>query len=414
MKNLVLIAVFFYLMTSFLSVSIEPMFMYVNYFFAGILILLTLPYLFKSKFLNYPFFKLISLYYFAASFSIFFGFVALYALNFEKIAFFDVNLYGRIFNIILFSALSLIIVSFCGYKNYLTVRYVALFYCVGCAFLILTGYWQALSLYWGIGSFPFETRSWVHGFNKSDYDIEGRLTGIASEPSYFVPFVLDFIILSLIAFKRRFLKLSAFAFGAIAMLLSFSPSGYASTFFAFILAMLFFIKPNSSTIKYFSSFLIIAPFLFFMLIAKIKNLGYVFERLSNISEDGRFKSIYDTLIAFFDSNIVNILFGYGVTNFRVASQYTDYSFLMTSNNLFADVLVEMGVVGFFLMLILFFILFYNTYKSSINNYQKFLTYALFFDLLTTSMIRADYSTSRFFIMISLIFLLSKYDVYKRS
>jgi hypothetical protein len=413
MKNFVLGAVFFYLTTSFLSVSIEPSFMYLNYLFAGVLFLISIPYFFKSNFVNYQFLRLLSLYYLAALFSIFFGFVALYVLEFEKIAFFDIELYGRIFNVILFSILSLSIVSLCDYKNYLTVRLVLLCYCVGCALLILTGYWQALSLYLGIGTFPFETRNWVHGFNKTDYDIEARLTGIAAEPSYFVPFVLDFIILSLIVFKSRSLKIIAFTFGIFAMMLSFSPSGYASTFLAFFLAMLFFVRPNSRTIKYLVAFIITMPFLLLLLISKVKNLGYVFDRLSNLSADGRFKSIYETLMQFFDSNIINLLFGYGVTNFKVATQYTDYSALMTSNNLFADVLVEMGVVGFALIVILLSSLFFSIYKSSINNFQKFLTYALFFDLLSTSMIRADYSTSRFFIIIAIIFLLSKYDIYKK-
>lgn len=413
MKNFVLGAVFFYLTTSFLSVSIEPSFMYLNCLFAGVLFLISIPYFLKNNFVNYQFLRLLSLYYLAALFSIFFGFVALYVLEFEKIAFFDIELYGRIFNVILFSILSLSIVSLCDYKNYLTVRLVLLCYCVGCALLILTGYWQALSLYLGIGTFPFETRNWVHGFNKTDYDIEARLTGIAAEPSYFVPFVLDFIILSLIVFKSRSLKIIAFTFGIFAMMLSFSPSGYASTFLAFFLAMLFFVRPNSRTIKYLVAFIITMPFLLLLLISKVKNLGYVFDRLSNLSADGRFKSIYETLMQFFDSNIINLLFGYGVTNFKVATQYTDYSALMTSNNLFADVLVEMGVVGFALIVILLSSLFFSIYKSSINNFQKFLTYALFFDLLSTSMIRADYSTSRFFIIIAIIFLLSKYDIYKK-
>lgn len=414
MKNIVLASVFFYLATSFLSVSIEPTFKYINYFFAGILFLISTPYYLRDNLVNYQFWKLLSLYYIAALFSICFGFVVLYVFEFEKTAFLDVQLYGRLLNIILFSTLSLTIVSLCGYKNYFTVRQILLFYSIGCALLILTGYWQALSLYFGIGTFPFETRSWVHGFNKNDYDIEARLTGIAAEPSYFVPFVLDFIILSLIVFKSRFFKISAFIFGAVVMVLSFSPSGYASTFLAFFLAMILFIKPNSKTFKYLIAFLIISPVLFLLLIDKIKNIGYILDRLVNLSEDGRFKSIYEVLMQFFDSNIINLLFGYGVTNFQVASQYTEYSFLVTSNNLYVDVLVEMGVIGLILIVGLLFLLFLNIYKSSNHNFQKFIAYALYFDLLVTSMIRADYSTSRFFIVIALIFLISKYDIDKKE
>lgn len=414
MKNFMLAAVFFYLTTSFFSVSIEPIFIYVNYFFAGLLFIISIPYFFKSNLLNYQFLKLLSFYYLAATFSIAFGFVFLYVYDFEKIAFIDINLYGRIFNIVLFSLLSWIIVSLCAYKKYLNVKKVIFFYSIGCGLLVVTGYWQSLSLYLGIGSFPFETRSWVHGFNKSEYDIEARLTGIAAEPSYFVPFVLDFMILSLLAFKKRSFSILAFIFGAFIMVLSFSPSGYASTLLAFLLAMLFFIKPNSKITKYLLIIILFIPFIFIFFVDKFRNIGYVIERLSSLSEDGRFRSIYETLVVFFDSNVISLMFGYGATNFIVASQYTNYSFLMTSNNLFADILVETGIIGLGLILCFLLKLFIEIYTSKIDDYQKFLTYALFFDLLATSMIRADYSTSRFFIVIAIIFLLSKYEVYKRD
>lgn len=414
MKGLILPGMFLYLATSFLLVSIEPTFMYVNYFFAIVFFIISSPYFFKNNFFNKQFFKLLSFYYMAALFSVLFGFSALYIFEFNKIILLDVELYGRFFNIIIFSSLSLIIVSLCGCEKYVSVRKIALFYCLGCAVLILTGYWQAVSLYLGIGAFPFETRSWVHGFNKSDYDIETRLTGIAAEPSYFVPFVLDFIILSLLVFKQKSFKIISFVFGILVMVLSFSPSGYASTLIAFLLAMIFFIKLNANTIRYLVFFVIMIPFLLLMLAGNIKSLGYVFDRLDNLSEDGRFQSISSFLNVFFDSNIINLLFGYGVTNFKVVSQYTNYSFLMTSNNLFVDVFVEMGAVGLLLMLGLFLVLFFRVHTSKVDSYQKFIAYALYFDLLMTSMIRADYSTSRFFIIVALVFLVSKYNVFKES
>ncbi|WP_161595259.1 O-antigen ligase family protein [Acinetobacter haemolyticus] len=401
-------------MTSFLSVSIESLFIFINYFFAGIFLLFSAPFFIKNKIFNYDFFKILSFYYISALMSVFLGFIYLYIFEDWRLNFFDISMYGRIFNVVLFSVLSWVIVSLCNYRGYLKVRDVVIFYSIGCAILILTGYWQSLSLYWGIGSFPFETRSWVHGFNKGDYDIEARLTGIAAEPSYFVPFVLDFLILSLIAFKSKSIKITAFIFGACVMILSFSPSGYACTLIAFSLAAILVSKPNIKTFKYLSAFLVVVFVVMVMLLDKVKNVGYVVERLTNLSQDGRFRSIYDTLMVFFDSSFINLMFGYGITNFKVASQYTNYSFLQTSNNLFADVLVEMGFVGLFLMSLLFFNLFIRIFLSARNNYQKFIAYALLFDLIATSMIRADYSTSRFFIMICLIFLLSKYDVYKRA
>lgn len=413
MINLGQLFTFFYLSTSILMVSIKPEFSLIHYIFALIsFIFFCILLIDKNNLLDKSFFKIINKYYLALIFSTFLGFVIVYILDDSVYALKEINMYGRIANISLFSLLSWFIVSLCVYDKYnFSAKKVAFFYGAGCFLLILTGYWQAISLYLGIGTFPFETRSMVHGVGKADYDIQGRLTGVAAEPSYFVPFVLDFMILSLVIFKKNITKLVFFSIATFVLFLSFSPSGYMSAFGSLLLALILVANFKSKKYIYILSALLGSFIVFIITILdKFNNISYVLGRLTKINEDVRFLTIYEVLNEFFSSNILTILFGYGVTNFQFASFRTNYSQFETSNNMFADMLIELGIIGLLLILAMFSKLFVLIRKSSINVLQKFVCYALLFDLLITGLVRADYATSRFFIVIALIFLLSKFNV----
>lgn len=410
--KIISLLLFFFLSSSFLSVSFESTWRFVPYFFAIISFSFISIFIYKKKILEKSFFMIIKNYYLAVIISTFLGFLIIYIYDNSIYSFKEVDMYGRFFNIILYSILSWFIVSLSFYnKHFFNPKKIAIFYAVGCFLLILTGYWQALSLYLGIGSFPFETRSMVHGVGKSDYEIEGRLTGIASEPSYFVPFVLDFMILSLIIFTKNFLKLIFFCIAAFVLLLSFSPSGYMSAIGALLFSVFFIANFKSKKYIYLLSSILIFFTIFFLIMwDKLANVNYVLGRLYSLNEDPRFLTIYETLNIFFNSNVLTILFGYGATNFKFASMQTSYSQFETSNNIFADVLIELGMVGLIFILIMFLRLYFLIRKSSVSVIQKFVCYALFFDLLITGLVRADYATSRFFIIITLIFLLAKFDV----
>lgn len=412
--KIISLLLFFFLSSSFFSVSFEPNLRLITYFFAIVSFCFISIYIcvYKGKILDKSFFFIINNYYLAVIFSTFFGFLIVYIYDKSIYSFKEVDMYGRFLNITLYSILSWFIVSLSIYNKYIfSPKKIASFYAFGCFLLILTGYWQALSLYWGGVSFPFETRSHAHSVVGADYEIEGRLTGIASEPSFFVPFVLDFMILSLIIFKKNILKFLFFCIAALVLILSFSPSGYVSAIASLTLAVLFIANFKSKKYIYLlSSMLMLLTIFLFTVVDKLRNINYVLERLYNISEDTRFLTIYEALNVFFSSNVLVILFGYGVTNFKFASMHTSYSQFETSNNIFVDVLVELGLVGLFFIFFMFFKLYCLIRKSAISVMQRFVCYALFFDLLVTGMVRADYASSRFFIIIALIFLLAKFDI----
>lgn len=414
--KIISLLLFFFLSTSFLSVSFEANWRLVTYFFAIISFsfISIFIFIYKNKILNKSYFMIIKNYYYAVIISTFLGFLIIYIYDNSIYSFKEIDMYGRFFNLILYSILSWFIVSLSFYnQNFFNPRKIAFFYAFGCFLLILTGYWQALSLYLGVGSFPFETRSHAHSAVGSDYVIEGRLTGIASEPSFFVPFVLDFMILSLIIFQKNLFKFIFFCIAAFVLFLSFSPSGYVSAIGSLVFPFLFIKNFKSKKYIYFlSSVLVLLTIFLITMSHKLKNINYVLERLSNFGEDTRFLTIYETLNVFFSSNILTILFGYGVTNFKFASMYTNYGEFETSNNIFADVLVELGIVGLLFILTMFLKLYYLIRKSSVSVIQRFVCYALFFDLLITGMVRADYASSRFFIIMTLIFLLANFDINK--
>lgn len=404
---------FFYLLTSMLMVSIQPELSLIHYFFALMsFIFFSIWLVRENNILDKSFFQVISGYYLALVLSTFLGFIVVYVVDGSIYSLKEINMYGRIANIFIFSLLSWFIVSLCVHDKYkFSPKKIAFYYAIGCFLLILTGYWQAISLYLGVGTFPFETRSMVHGIGKSDFDIQGRLTGLAAEPSYFVPFVLDFMVLSLLIFTKNITKFIFFSIAALVLILSFSPSGYMSAVGSLLLALIFVANFKSKKYIYILSMLFSFFILFIVLMLdKFKNIGYVLGRLTKINEDVRFLTIFEALNIYFDSNVLTILFGYGVTNFKFASMHTNYSQFETSNNIFADMLIEFGIIGLLLILIMFLQLFLLIRNSFISNLQKFVCYALFFDLLITGLVRADYATSRFFIVIALIFLFSKFDV----
>lgn len=413
--KIISLLLFFFLSSSFLAVSFDGNWRLINYFFALISFCFISVFVFKKNILEKSFFKIINNYYYAIILSTFLGFLFVYILDSSIFPFKEINMYGRFLNVTLFSILSWFIVCLSFYdKSFFSPQKIAFFYSIGCFLLILTGYWQALSLYLGVGSFPFETRSMVHGIGKSDYEIEGRITGIAAEPSFFVPFVLDFMIISLIIFKKNITKFIFFSIAAFILFLSFSPSGYISAFGSLILALIFVANFKSKIYIYIYSILMGSFILFILtMLDKFKNIGYVLGRLAQINEDPRFLTIYEVINIFFNSNVLTILFGYGVTNFKFASMYTNYSQFETSNNIYTDILIELGIVGLLLILTMFTKLFILIRKATINPLQKFVCYALFFDLLITGLVRADYATSRFFIIIVLIFLFSKTEVITR-
>lgn len=401
-----------FLITIPFVVSISNVFTYIYYVNTILLFLISLLVIIKYEFkiLKYDFFEILSPYYTSVIFSIMFGFIPALVFFDHVYNYYSVSMYGRIFNTLIFSILAWFIYSICVNKKFnFFLLDLLKGYAFGCFLLILSGYWHALYIYFSI-PFPFETRSHLHGAGKNDFDIAGRITGFAAEPSFFVPFVLDFMIISLIIFKNKIFRIISFSLGLFIFILSFAPSGYMSLVGSFTMAGLLSLKVKSK--KALLSIILLTPCIFLVLIqfySKFSSVGYVLSRIDNIFQDTRFLTISEIYEVYLQSNIFNFIFGYGVSNFKFASVHTNYNHFHTSNNMVFDLLIEVGFLGLILVLFMFYVIFQKIRKASISNYQKFIAYALFFDIVFTGLVRADYASARFFILIAIICLLCKFD-----
>ena len=114
---------------------------------------------------------------------------------------------------------------------------------------------------------------------------------------------------------------------------------------------------------------------------------------------------------FLEKGFFPYLFGMGTGSFKYLSNtkffYDGRSVHGTSNNLFSDFVYECGYIGLILVIIMFFLLFKRlerNFKKNKNIYNK-VNLILFFHLIVSSLYRADFLSSRFFLIISFIKIL---------
>src|SRR5690606_16153596 len=135
----------------------------------------------------------------------------------------------------------------------------------------------------------------------------------------------------------------------------------------------------------------------------IESISYLLDRVSSAGDSGRFQVIFlavDSLLI--EHNPFIFLFGHGLKSFQLLSlKYPTDIIVETSNNLYVDVLFECGVLG--LLLLIFFLgaLYKRIIKIS-DNRMKMFGVLIFFDILISSLFRADYATFRFFFLLLLL------------
>lgn len=331
----------------------------------------------------------------------------------------QLNIVGRLSNIIMFFLLILCIYKFSKGRNILLVFK---WYNVGVFILLVTALWHAVSLYTGLVSWPFETRSHLHSAYGNEYSFTNRVTGIAREPSFFVTYVVDFIALAFIFFsglRRNIIIL----FSCFMMLLSLSPSGYIVLFLCFSLSY-FFCRLKVYTIGNVFGLIFSACLVVFLALFLLKSNNPFFEYIVNrvtqadASNSGRLFMLLGPFEWVKESNISSLLFGHGLKSYSIIG--TSYVLPsgepvhVTSNNMYVDVFWEAGIFGLMLMLMYFIFIFFKIFKIHWSYSQRFAAFFVFFDLVFSALFRADYSSLRFFIMLYLLFILISYDLFLES
>src|SRR5699024_6420485 len=234
--------------------------------------------------------------------------------------------------------------------------------------LMFTALCQFAYVYLNLLSFPFDTRAHVHSTYGDEYSFSKRLTGIASEPSYFVMLAIDFIILSalLSGMKKRFILLP---FGILLMLLSVSPSGYIAFFMASALAY-FFSKLKYAKFKFsakslfliFVVIIILATAVFYIM--STPYFEYIYRRITDprMLKSARAYMNYMPFVWAWDSNSFSFLFGHGIKSYSIigtAFNVPDGNPVhVTSNNLYVDTFWEAGLLGLVSIISFFSFVFY--------------------------------------------------------
>jgi hypothetical protein len=356
------------------------------------------------------------LFFLAPSFVSIFSIFPAIVLYPQGIDYGNIEIFGRVFNIFVFLSFILLSHSFLFESKKIIIFK---WYWVGALVLIFFALWHAISIYMPFVSFPFETRSHLHSAGSVEVDVGiNRVTGIAREPSYLVPFLVDFIIITFLVVGGFFKRFLFIVISVIILILSLSPSGYLILFGSLFFSILFFLfRKTSLKIVFFNFFILFFITIFVVFYLEDNSyLSYIYERFKNADPDSSGR-IYMNVMPFYwiaESSWFQFLFGNGIKSFSVIGTkfflFDGEPVHVTSNNFFVDMLWESGVVGFVLLISFFVYMFFSLWRFKCSSFQFFLGLMIFFDLFFSSLVRADYASFRYFLMLYLFFVFVNYDL----
>jgi hypothetical protein len=285
-------------------------------------------------------------------------------------------------------------------------------YLAGCYILLFFGIWQLLSNLFGVPYPDWSTRSSIHSMDKFGLlpFMTMRITSIAREPAYLMPYLIDAVILIFYTSKKYILIFSFL----IVIFFSLSLSGYINIIFI-LMAMFSFLQ--QSRVKFFFGIISTSVALY---------IGYqlhgvfaaIFSRFApdNLLMSRRFQTIILSIKFMFSDNIslFNILFGFGPKGMEYIRRSVFYTsgyvqgnpIEITTHFVFIDFLVEHGIIGIASIIILFYYLLKIgkiTYKKTKNRLSQVLCLNLFI----TSLYTSDYASPRFTVIIIFILCLYK-------
>lgn len=330
----------------------------------------------------------------------------------EYVAFVRESLVNRLINLGLFSAFTILILCFIYKDAKQTTSALINGYTIGVGVLIAGGLWQFLHFTIGYPMPGFETRAYVHSV-QSDVLFNFRLTSFTDEPSFFVPFLIDGLIIGgLILARKAYLLFAALA--VIVLILSFSVSGYINLVVIVFAALLLLLsnKMISKKIIVYSSLTLIA-LLSVALIAFPNMLISLFmpvlgrlEGLFDVMHHSRLYMLVFPFIWLFDYSKINSFlgFGSGSYDFLARTKFLSHqgSLSGTSNNIFVDLLFEQGVFGGLLFTAVFIgSLLYLWLKRKSHLYYG-IALLLWLHLGVTSMYRSDFASPRFWLIVLIV------------
>jgi hypothetical protein len=328
---------------------------------------------------------------------------------------------GRYINLFLLPLFFLGVGSYC-YKSGEKFQYnVIKFYWLGCLILCIFGIWQAFHFYLGVPFFEIDTRSHVHSVPSFLIElVPGRLTSLANEPSFFVPFIIDAFLLTIFMVKRKITMLFLSTILFALLILTFSPAGYFNGLILIIVILLFFAERiilnksinKASLILSFLSVTAIIIVIIFGLLDYTQIVTFRLSYLLDTTEHARAFMIFMPFVWLMSANPLNILFGFGPKSYAFIGNLvgifdTDNPVHVTSNNLLTDFVWETGLVGLICVVCLFLFLFSKSLNKK-SRYKKnnYVALMLTMHLFITSIYRGEFFALRFWVILLIVVLLT--------
>lgn len=280
---------------------------------------------------------------------------------------------------------------------------------------VIGGLWQFFSFSWGIPFPELAVKSNFHGVGEeAKFQFGSRLTSFFAEPSYFVAFVIDFLILSFFLIKKWKFLGPVIGIGIFVLIASYSISGMANILLLMFVATAISLFASNLRRKkdVIRAFLLIGVLTTMTVIAVTVGADVLlpyYERFGDrifVGNDHRFDTIGRAFSTWLANGPTVHLFGFGPGMFALFKYQTE-PMEGTSNNLYLDFLLENGVVGV-VAVILFFAYFL---KKGLNRLQierySFVAVMLVVHLAISSLYRADFISPRFWVIIFIVIHLFK-------
>lgn len=284
--------------------------------------------------------------------------------------------------------------------------------------IVFLGLWQFLSKTFGIPFLNIKSRDYVHSVQETNLVFNFRLTSILREPSFFVPFIVEFFYLNILILKIKKLKWMLGVLSVIIFLLTMSGSAFIELVFIFLaLFPLLNIKKMKIGLFLFFGGLIVSALSFKEFLLKL--LLPITDRISNFSMYSStriyiwinifYYSIKDGLLLFF--------FGHGPNSFKYLGSVEKYPDVMEwwggqylepgSNNYLVDAIYELGIIGFIFWIIIFTREIKYFYRKRKIGRQYLVGYFMAVHLVASSVYRGDYAAPRFFVLMIILSILKK-------
>ncbi len=312
--------------------------------------------------------------------------------------YFQYNLPGRLFHVLSYVLIFIYVHTCLSVDSSIGVTILKT-YTWGIVWILgVFGFWQILGNF-GIWCPEVETRDSLY-FAK-DLGIS-RVTSIASEPSYLVPFLLDGILISFFL-RKKIISI----FLTVVLLFSLSFGAYMEIA---ILTLSYFILSTTKQRTIFFATVGGAILIVILVFPEIINL--VVEIVGSrqelqpgfeMQDSARTSMIVYPITALFRGDILTILFGNGPSSFKYLNASDENAIFVTSNNIYADSLYEGGIMSF-LCLILLAVYFWKIISSlKVNDsLDKLLIKIFLVHIALSSFYRADYASERFIVLLLVV------------